>query len=132
MTGLYYDSSAIVKLIRTEPETRALLDQMGEPLGWWATSALARTEVVRAVWSGGRAAVTRARVILHSAFEVVVTRSVLDRAADLDTGTMLRTVDAIHLASALSLRREIDGLVTYDRRMAEAAEAIGLPVVAPA
>lgn len=44
----------------------------------------------------------------------------------------LRTLDAIHLASALTLLPELDALVTYDRRLAEAAEMLGLPVVAPA
>ena len=45
---------------------------------------------------------------------------------------VLRTLDAIHVASALALGSELDAFVTYDDRMAEAARAIGLPVVRPA
>lgn len=51
-------------------------------------------------------------------------------AAALEPGT-LRTLDAIHLATALALGEELDAVVTYDRRMTEAAKATGLAVAAP-
>jgi predicted nucleic acid-binding protein len=56
---------------------------------------------------------------------------VAERAISLQPG-VLRIVDAIHLASALDLRAELDGFVTYDARLAEAARALRLPVVSPA
>lgn len=130
--AIYLDSSAIVKLVAAEPESAALrrfLRRSDEPR---ATSALARTEVVRAVASGGPVAVERARTVLAGVAEIVVTRTVLDRAALLDGGARLRSLDAIHLASALRLARDLSSVVTYDRRMAAAAESLGVPVDAPA
>lgn len=44
---------------------------------------------------------------------------------------MLRTLDAIHLATALRLGSDLDAVVTYDNRLAEAARTLGLPVAAP-
>jgi predicted nucleic acid-binding protein len=54
----------------------------------------------------------------------------LDTAAHLDTPA-LRSLDAIHLASALALGKGLAAVVSYDRRMAAAAERLGLTVVAP-
>jgi hypothetical protein len=129
--ALYLDSSAIVKLVAAEPESTALQGFLQGRGGPWATSALARTEVVRAVRPGGAEAVERARTVLAAIAEVIVTRNVLDRAALLDPGTSLRTLDAIHLASAMRLGPDLVSVVTYDRRMAAAAEALGLVVDAP-
>jgi uncharacterized protein len=100
---------------------------------WTATcpSALARTEVVRALLPAGPLGVERARTVLATVAEIAVTRTVLDRAGRLDAGSLLRTLDAVHLASALRLGRDLTAIVTYDRRMLEAAEALGLVVHAP-
>jgi predicted nucleic acid-binding protein len=54
----------------------------------------------------------------------------LERAAELDPVSM-RSLDAIHLAAALGVGDELAAVVTYDARMSEAAQALGLPVVAP-
>lgn len=129
--AVYLDSSAIVKLIAIEPESRALLRFLGGT-DRSVTSALSRTEVVRAVMRGGQVAVDRARIVLGTMAEVVLTRTVLDRAAELDPGVRLRPLDAIHLASALRLGAELDVIVTYDSRMASAATSLGLVAEAPA
>lgn len=130
--ALYLDSSAIVKLVAKEPESAALRRRLVRHGGPWATSALARTEVVRALLPGGPPAIERARSVLRTIAEVVVTRQVLDRAGELDAGGRLRTLDAIHLPSAMRLGDDLEALVTYGRRMAAAAEATGLRVDAPA
>jgi predicted nucleic acid-binding protein len=129
--ALYLDSSAIVKLVAVEPESAALRRFLRRGEGPWATSALARTEVVRALLPAGPAAVERARSVLSAVAEVVITRNVLDRAAQLEPETPLRTLDAIHLASAMRLGRDLTAVVTYDHRMADAAEELGLVVQAP-
>lgn len=132
MVRVYLDSSALLKLVHTETETAALRRYLGRHrTDQHVTSALARTEVVRAAISAGPGAVTVARSVLTGLFHIDVNRPVLDAAGVLHTQPVLRTLDAIHVASALTLRSDLRSLVTYDKRMAAAAEALGLPVVAP-
>jgi uncharacterized protein len=125
---LYLDSSAIVKLVAREPGTLALVEQVrADPE--IVSSALAWTEVVRAVRrSGGRA--VRAEAVLERIALVPIDDGVIRSASRLSP-TGLRTLDAIHLATALSLEGDITALVTYDVRLAEAATAGGLEVRSP-
>lgn len=129
---LYLDSSAIVKLVQREPESAALQRYLRRHKGAErVTSALSRVEVVRAVLPGGAAPVAHARRQLGRTFQVALDRDVLDRAATLAPGTLLRSLDALHLASAQVLSADLQAVVTYDQRMADAAAALGLPVSAP-
>jgi predicted nucleic acid-binding protein len=128
--AVYLDSSAIVKLVVREPETDALLAFL-EPRRVRVTSALARVEVVRAVRRHGRSATTRATATLDALSQLAIDDSLLDGAAAINAD-QLRSLDAIHLASAQQLEGELDVLVTYDERMHAAARALGLPVSAPA
>ncbi len=73
----------------------------------------------------------RAQPLLEPLELIVLDRPLLDVAADLE-GDHLRSLDAIHVAAAQSLGDDLDELITYDRRMADAARALGLPVAAPA
>jgi len=125
----YLDSSAIVKTVVTEPETGALLHWLPErePL---VTSELARVEVVRAVRGSDPGAVPRARKALATMTMIRLDDDLYDLASDLEP-TTLRSLDAIHLASALSLGPDLAGLTTYDRRMTEAAAALGIRTEAP-
>ena len=127
--AVYLDSSGIVKRIIPERESGDL-DQYLR--GWprRASSALVRTEVVRAVRSHGAAAVARAREVLATMTLIEVTDVILHAAAELDPLT-LRSLEAIHIATAMSLRGELARLVTYDERMASAARALGIGVDAP-
>jgi predicted nucleic acid-binding protein len=127
---VYLDSSALVKLVIREPESGDLADYL---ISWnqWASSALARTQVVRAVRPHGPEAVARARKILNDLYLLAVDNALLDEAGDLELAN-LRSLDAIHLASARRLGSDLDRLVTYDSRMAVAARAIAIPVGAPA
>jgi predicted nucleic acid-binding protein len=130
---LYLDSSAVVKLVQRESESSALrrfLRRRSEDRR--VTSALARVEVVRAVGGGGTAAVDHARRQLARLDQVTLHRELLDTAAALVPGTTLRSLDAIHLASAQTLGADLRCVVTYDARMASAAALIGLSVDAPA
>ena len=129
---LYLDSSALVKLVQRETESDALrrflrrhhADQL-------VTSALARVEVVRAVLIGGPAALAQARRQLSRLDQIVLGTEVLDRAATLAPNAQLRILDAIHLAAAQVVGADLRAVVTYDRRMADAAQALGLVVERP-
>lgn len=126
---LYLDSSAIVKLVAAEAESGALHRYLRANAGARATSSIARVEVLRAAALLGVAAVTQARAVLTGIDEIAVDRALLDRAAVLPVN--VRTLDAIHLASAERARTSLTAVITYDRRMAVAADALGLPVAAP-
>ncbi|MBA3418810.1 MAG: type II toxin-antitoxin system VapC family toxin [Geodermatophilaceae bacterium] len=128
---LYLDSSAIVKLVQTEAESEELTRFLrGRRTDRQVSSALARVEVVRAVQRGGAAAVASARRQLGRMTLFPMHRNLLDDAADLGNGG-LRSLDAVHLASARRLGDELRAVVTYDLRMQAAAEALGLPTAAP-
>ena len=129
---VYLDSSALVKLIQVEAETAALRAFLADRRGQArVTSALARVEVVRAVIRADRTATRQARRLLARLHEVALDRPLLDRAGALTIDSPLRSLDAIHLASALTLGSTLDAVVTYDVRMADAANELGLPVERP-
>jgi predicted nucleic acid-binding protein len=125
---LYLDASAIVKLVRSEPETPALVEAIrADPEV--VSSALSWTEVVRAA-RRARVRTTRATAVLNAIAAVPIDDGILRDAAEL-APTSLRTLDAIHLASARSLGEDIDAVITYDERMIEAATSLALTVRVP-
>jgi uncharacterized protein len=129
---LYVDSSALVKLVQAEGESAALRRYLRRHRSLVkATCALARVEVVRAVAPAGTRATALARRQLARFHQLDLDRELLDRAAGLPTGIPLRSLDAIHLAAAQTLPA-LRAVVTYDTRMQTAAQALGLPVEAPA
>lgn len=120
-----------MKLVVTEPETEALRRYLRAAGGHsLVTSALARVEVPRAVASHGRAATAKATALLATIGQLAVSLDLLDEAADLGP-EVLRSLDAIHLATARRFGADLHVLVGYDRRLTEAATALGLPVAAP-
>lgn len=125
---LYLDSSAIVKLVRPEPESATLVEEVrSDPEV--VSSALAWTEVLRAA-RRARAGVERATRILEGIARVPIDDGIVRGAAEL-VPTALSTLDAIHIATALSLRDDLASVVTYDDRMARAAVTAGLVVRSP-
>ncbi len=131
MSGaLYIDSSALVKLVLPEPETEALRELLA---GWpeRVSSALVRVEVLRAVRRGNAAgAYQRAENLVSRVGLMTVDRAILGLAARLDPPG-LRSLDAIHLATALSIGDDLGGIVSYDARLSEAARRSGIPTLAP-
>lgn len=124
----YLDSSALVKLVLAEPESGALRAALAD----WperASSALAKVEVARAT-RAVRGDLERAAQVLARVSLIPVDGGLLDGAAEVEPEA-LRSLDAIHLASALSLDERLGVLVTYDRRMLAAAAAAGAPALAP-
>jgi len=128
---IYFDTSALVKLVQEEAETKALREWMDErPMAKRTTSSLARVELIRAVRHEGDAAIRLASLILVELDSVTMTLDLLDAAGALPL--QLKSLDAIHLASAMRYRGDLDAFVTYDRQLATAAHDAGLTVVAPA
>lgn len=130
MTKLaYLDASAIVKLVVSEAESGALHRWFVEAERL-ATSRVGLVETVRATSRMPVDRDHRSNVLAN--LEVLeLTAEIADRAGDIQPAA-LRTLDAVHLASAIALGTEVDAFVTYDDRLASAARAIGLPVIQPA
>jgi uncharacterized protein len=126
----YIDASAAAKLVLEEPESRALARWLARDGRIVVTSDLTRTELLRATRRFAPDRMSEARAVLDAMTVVTVSTPVFERAATLDPES-LRSLDAIHLASALELGDELDDLATYDLRLAEAARQYGISVVAP-
>ncbi len=126
----YLDSSAIVKLAEVAPETAALRRYLLRRRPY-ISSALARTEVMRAPSPRGADAVRRGEELLLNIDLVRVNDRVLRLAGELPPPT-LRTLDAIHLATARLVGGGLARLVTYDQRMLHAARLLGVNVASPA
>ncbi|MBT2455896.1 type II toxin-antitoxin system VapC family toxin [Streptomyces sp. ISL-86] len=129
---IYLDSAAIVKLVHAESESDALRDWLDERAETgWVSSALAEVESFRALARYAPQAAVRLHLVLD-----------LIDLIDLDAGIRIlaqtvrpataRSLDAIHLATAMSLGSRLTSFVTYDKRLADAARATGLVVDAPA
>jgi len=125
----YLDSSALVKLVVDETQSRALEAHLSRGPSE-ASCGLAHVEVIRAVRPAGQQAVTYARTLLSDIDILAVDGALLDAAADLPD-ERLRSLDAVHVAAALSLGDDLAELITYDRAMAAAAEGFGLRVSSP-
>ncbi len=126
----YVDTSTAVKLVVKERETAALLAWARSPDRVLVSSDLTRTELLRAVRRAAPDRLVQARTVLESMTLLTLATEQFERAAGLDPAG-LRTLDALHLAAALALGDELEGIITYDDRLASAAHAQGIAVVAP-
>jgi predicted nucleic acid-binding protein len=128
--AVYLDSSAFVKLVVPELESRALRSFLTRQRTRHVSSSILRAEALRAVRHGGPEVLATARIALRRVDLVAVTDGILDDAGALEP-RVLRTLDAIHLATALALGDDLDVVVTYDTRMAEGARLLGLSAASP-
>jgi uncharacterized protein len=126
----YLDTSALVKLVVVEDETAALRQWLLAVDRGPVSSDLARTELMRAVRRCAPDRVVQARAVLDSITLIEVATQTFEQAGRLDPA-LLRTLDALHLAVALELGDDLDAMVTYDERLAEAARLNGVPTSAP-
>ena len=128
---IYLDSSALVKLAMTEPESAALVrwlaEHVDQPL---VSSALYRAEVPRAVWQAEPGALPRSYKLIKRIARIALSADVLDNSATLPPQE-LSPAQAIHLASALAVKRDVTAFVTYDGDLLAAAKDAGLPVASP-
>jgi predicted nucleic acid-binding protein len=129
---IYLDSSALVKLAVTEPESAALRRWLADrPNLVRVSSSLIRVEVPRAVWRSDPTALPESYQVIRRTAEVRLVDEVLSKAARARPVTLC-AINAIHLASALSLRQELTTFVAYDKRLLAAAREAGLPTASPA
>jgi hypothetical protein len=127
----YLDTSALVKLVVAEAETSALREWLASAERAPVSCDLARTELVRAVRRIVPERMALARAVLDAVTLLAVTPAMFEQAGRLEPA-LLRSLDAVHLAAALTLGDDLDGLVTYDERLAGAATLNGVVVAAPA
>lgn len=126
---IYLDASALVSLVTGRPyarELREFLTQSPEmPMG---TSTIGFIETVRTLDRVGSYP-TAMRDLLAAFTEILVTDEIRDGAANLPGG--VRTLDAIHIASAQAIGDGLAFLVSYDKRMLDIAHSVGIPITAP-
>ena len=127
---VYLDTSAFMKLITPEVETGALQRYL-QSRSLRVSSGLLRTEALRAAMRVSQQHVVKVRRLLRRVALIDVNRQLLEQAGTL-VPPDLRSLDAIHVAAAMSLGDDLGNLVTYDARMVMAAQAHGLNVVSPA
>jgi predicted nucleic acid-binding protein len=130
VTALYLDSSAYVKVLVDETESGALRGFLAASGARRVSSALLRTEALRAVRHLGSDALAIVREGLRRVDLIEIDDRILDSAGILEP-RVLRTLDAIHLATALAIGDDLDAIVTYDERMIAAAEMLGLATETP-
>ncbi len=128
--AVHLDSSAAVKLVVHEPESAAMRSWL-ETRPRRVSSALIRIEILRAVRRVEPGRLDRAAKALKGMTLQAIDDDVLMSAAYV-APVAVRSLDAIHLATALRMATELEAIVTYDRRMIEGARALGLPVASPA
>ena len=132
MVELYGDSSALMKLVTREKETPALMAFVNGENPWgeaarWGTSYLGKTEVTRAAARISAEAQEAAGQVISHLWFTPIDRHIIELAGQVSPST-LRTLDALHLATALKLGYP---LVAYDQRLIQAARAAGLSVYSP-
>lgn len=127
----YLDSSALLKLLFEEPESAQLEHWVSEQLDIpGVSSELVKIEVVRATRRLDPQVLPAARRLVAQLDLIPITSDLIESAADLGSD-LLRSLDAIHLASALSLGSALTAFVAYDARLATAAQNADLPIAQP-
>ncbi len=127
----YIDASAFVKLFSAEPESGAMAEALDGELPLIVASEILAVEAFRAALRLGADATAEAPRLLRRVALRPLTREIRERAYRIGTPS-LRALDAIHLATAVSLEQEVESIFTYDKRLAQASEDVGLRVLAPA
>ncbi|MDR0366360.1 MAG: type II toxin-antitoxin system VapC family toxin [Bifidobacteriaceae bacterium] len=130
MPVYYADTSALVKLVRVERGTAELRELIATAEVNLVTSVLGKAELLRAVRGDVPEAIQRARAVLSVVDLLAVDDLMVEVAAGLDPAVM-RTLDALHVASALALGESLAAIITYDSRMTDAARLSGLKTLSP-
>ena len=128
--AVYADASGLAKLVVAEPETAALRAWIASEEPVLVASDLVRTELMRAARRTAPDRAVAVRSVLDAITLLKLSSATFETAGRLEPAGM-RSLDALHLASALELGDDLDGFLTYDDRLAEAARAQGMTVVAP-
>lgn len=124
---VYVDTSALAALLKSEPESESLERWLDETSATLVSSDLLETELRRVAARDGLSQ-TDVTALLDGVALAALDRAVFRNAGFLPM-ELLRTLDALHLETAIRL--DADAILTYDRRLAQAAESAGLTVIAP-
>jgi uncharacterized protein len=128
---IYLDSAALVKLVRLEHATPELVEWLNERPGVpLVCSALAEVEVARAIRRVAPDALPAVPATLARLYRLEIDATVRSSAAAL-AEPKLRTLDAIHIATAAGIGADLQAFVSYDQRLLQTAEELGLPVASP-
>jgi uncharacterized protein len=130
LSAYYLDSSAFVKVVVDEAESAALRTFLASRPSRRISSALLRAEALRAVRHLGPDALASVREGLRRVDLIGIDDRILDSAGTLEP-RVLRTLDAIHVATALATGDDLDALITYDEGMLDAARLLGLRTTSP-
>jgi predicted nucleic acid-binding protein len=129
---IYLDSAAVVKLVHAEAESQALRDWLDERAETgWTSSALVEIESFRALARYAPEAIIRLHPVLDQIDMIDISPRVRILAQTVQP-VSVRSLDAIHLGTALDIRHRLSSFVTYDKRLLDAAAAAGLPTNSPA
>jgi len=124
----YLDSSAILKYVFAEPERPAMIKALTSQA---ISSELARLEVKRAVFRINPKDIELANEELSRINFVSISNQVLTVAESFTGSVTLATLDAIHVATAITLGHQIEGIITYDKQMISNAAVMGIKVLSP-
>lgn len=127
---VYFDTSALAKLVLNEPESSEMLRFVDQTADQPISSVISDVEMVRAVLQKEPSALDTALEVLAQLVLLPITDSIRLRAAYL-APTSLGTLDALHLATALEVQSDLRLIVSYDNRLIEASREAGLKVVSP-
>ena len=130
MSLYYVDTSAAAKLVLAEPDSGAMRRWAESHEPELCSCDILRTELQRAVRRHAPQSMARVRDLLTSIVLTTVSAELCERAARVEAPP-LRALDALHLAAALDLGNELDAIVTYDDRLAEAAQTNGIATISP-
>lgn len=129
---IYLDSAAVVKLVHSEPESQALRDWLDERAETaWVSSVLVEIESFRALARHAPQAVVRLHPVLDQ-IDLIDFSPRMRILAQTVQPVTVRSLDAIHLGTALAIRPDLTSFVTYGKRLLDAAAASGLRVDSPA
>ena len=124
----FIDSSAIIKLIKPEKESAALIKKLPNGL---IASRISRVEVTRTIIRNEPDLLDATYDVLADIQMVPVEDAIITIAENLPQFIDLRSLDSLHIASALSIKNVLKGIITYDKEMVKAAVALGFKTLSP-
>lgn len=124
----YLDSSSVLKILFREEHSQALANYLG---GILISSDLLKLEVTRSIINRKSDNIEASKELLSKCHFIPISQKIVLSAQELDFGIAIRSLDAIHLASALNLIGLDFEVITYDKRLIRVCELAGVKVVSP-
>jgi predicted nucleic acid-binding protein len=124
----YADSSAILKLLILEKESADLTDFIDFTI---KSSVLTRVEVIRVLYKIAPEKIDRAQIILAGIDLTPLNPAILSMAENFAPAITLKSLDALHVATAIFLDKSVEGVITYDKAIIKNAKELGIKVASP-